>query len=360
VTVNPKVRNIFFLALIMFTSAGCITSASYIYKDVRENTAAGTILDVPFVKQKDDYCGPAALSSVFAYWQRPYTQEEIAKSIFKNELCGVLNVDLEKYARDKGFWAKGYSGDFQRLKQLIALGVPVVVLEKLHPFILNRMHYVVVLGFSEKHRVILEHTGSRDFVIRSYNGFERNWYAGGSWMLEVIPLDKIGGRLRKQDNIELGIVFEEQGKLDQALKRYKDVSEHDPENAAALFNIGNIYQKLNKFNEAEKAYKQAIKQQKQFADALNNLSWLYLKKHDYKKAHEYIDKALSSSTNRQFYYLDTKARIYLAQGKTQKAIELYNQAKKYQQGVSAQILADFLKFWADEFARFGVKQTTPK
>lgn len=356
---NFRVRYIFFLSLLIFVSAGCSTSASYIYKDIKENTGTGTVLDVPFVEQKDKYCGPAALSSVFAYWDRSYTQEEIAEDIFQSELCGVLNVDLEQYARGKGFWAKGLKGDFKRLKERLNSGVPVVVLEKLHPFVLNRMHYVVVVGYSDKHRVIIQHTGSKEFVIRSYDGFKRNWYAGGSWMLEVMPFDKIGDELNNPDSIELGILLEEHGKLEEALERYLQVLEREPENAVVLFNIGNIYQKLNRFDEAEKAYKEAIAKENEFSDALNNLSWVYLQKQDYAAAHDYVDKALSCKSNKQFYYLDTKAQIYLAQGEIEKAIEAYNRAKTYQQHVSNKALMDFYKFWNNEFDRLGIKETQP-
>ena len=337
------------MAIIVLANAGCLsTGVSSLIAHIRENPASGVILDVPFVEQKKEFCGPAALSSVFAFWQRPVTQEKIAEDIFKPELCGVLNIDLEKYARDNGFWAKGYETDFEDLKSHLLKGIPVIVMEKLHPFILNRNHYTVITGFSDKHKAIIEHTGSRDSVIRSYRGFKRNWYAGGGWMLKVVPFDKAGDIQNKEDNIELGTVLEKHDFFDAALKRYNAALNQDPESYIALFNIGNIHMRRQDWKQAGSAYKQCIALNKTFADAYNNLAYLYLKTGKYKQAHEYVDRALSLGSSRRFYYLDTKAQIFLSQRKIPEALHLIKQAKLSQQHVPEQIVIDFNEFWLEK------------
>ncbi len=347
--IKKHIRNCFVLAIIVLVNAGCLsTSVSSLKLQIKENSASGVILDVPFVEQKKEFCGPAALSSVFAFWGRPVSQEKIAEDVFQKELCGVLNIDLERYARDYGFWAKGYETDFDDLKRHLLEGVPVIVMQRLHPFILNRNHYTVIIGFSEKHRAVIEHTGSRGPVIRSYQGFKRNWYAGGGWMLEVIPFDKVGDIQNKEDNIELGIVLEKHGFFEQALKRYTAALKLAPESCTALFNIGNIHMRLQNWDEAESAYKQAIALNKTFADAYNNIAYLYLKTGKYKQAHEYVDKALGLGSGRRFYYLDTKAQIFLCQRKISEAIQIIKQAKLNQENVPEEVLVAFNEFWLDK------------
>jgi len=349
VIIKKHIRNCFFVAIMVITNAGCLsTSVSSVRLHIKENPASGVILDVPFVEQKKEFCGPAALSAVFAFWQRPVPQEKIAEDIFQQELCGVLNIDLEKYAQDNGFWAKGYETDFDDLKRHLLEGIPGIVIEKLHPFILNRNHYTVITGFSDKHKAIIEHTGSRDSVIRSYRGFKRNWYAGGGWMLKVVPFDKAGDIQNKEDNIELGTVLEKHGFFDAALKRYNAALTLDPESYIALFNIGNIHMHRQDWRQAELAYKQAIAFNKTFADAYNNLAYLYLKTGKYKQAHEYVDRALSLDSNRKFYYLDTKAQIFFSQRKIPEALRLIRQAKLNQQYVPKQMLRDFNEFWLEK------------
>ena len=182
----------FLLTIIAFLNAGCLsTSVSSLKQHINDNPGSGIIINAPFVKQKKDFCGPAALSSLFSFWQRPVSQDKIAEAIFRPELFGVLNIDLEKYAREQGFWAKGYEADFEDLKSQLLEGVPVIVMQKLHPFILDRRHYTVVIGFSDRHKAVIEHTGSKQSVVRPYRGFKQNWYAAGGWMLEVMPFDKV-------------------------------------------------------------------------------------------------------------------------------------------------------------------------
>ncbi|MFH1093215.1 MAG: PA2778 family cysteine peptidase [Candidatus Omnitrophota bacterium] len=347
--IKKYIRNCSILAMIVFLNAGCLsTSVSFLELQIKENPASGIILDVPFVEQKKEFCGPAALSSVFAFWKRPVTQDKIAEDIFKPELCGVLNIDLEKYARDFGFWAKGYETDFEDLKSQLLKGIPVIVMEKLHPFILNRNHYTVITGFSDKHKAIIEHTGSRESVVRSYQGFKRNWYAGGAWMLKVMPFDKVGDISSKEENIELGTVLEKHGFFDESLKRYNAALKLDTESNIALFNIGNIRMRLKDWKQAELAYQQSIALNKTFSDAYNNLAYLYLQTGKYSLAHEYIDKALSFNSTRKFYYLDTKAQIFLAQRKVSEALCFIKQAKLNQQNVPEQIIVDFNKFWIEK------------
>jgi len=350
VSIKKNIINYFFLAIIVFLNAGCLsTSVSSLELHIKDNPGSGVILDVPFVKQKKEFCGPAALSSVFAFWQRPVTQDRIAKDIFRPELCGVLNIDLERYARDSGFWAKGDDSDFEDLKSCVLEGIPVIVMQKLHPFILNRNHYTVVTGFSDKHQAIIEHTGSSGSVIRSYRGFKSNWYAAGGWMLKVMPFDKVGDINNSEDNIELGTVLELHGLFKEALKRYNTALKIDQQSYIAMFNIGNVYMQMQDWQKAEAAYKQAIALNPSFPDAYNNLACVYLSTKEYEKAHKYVDRALGLYSNKKFYYLDTKARIFFAQNKMDKAVIIIKEAISSSDAVLPQTLKIFYQFWVEKY-----------
>ncbi|MCG2712567.1 MAG: tetratricopeptide repeat protein [Candidatus Omnitrophica bacterium] len=160
--------------------------------------------------------------------------------------------------------------------------------------------------------------------------------------------DKAGDIQNKEDNIELGTVLEKHGFFDAALKRYNAALTLDQENYIALFNIGNIHMRRQDWKQAEAAYRQSIAVNKDFADAYNNLAYLYLKTGKYILAHEYIDKALGFNCSRRFYYLDTKAQIFLAQRNISEALRFIKQAKLNQQNVPGQILKGFNEFWAEK------------
>ncbi|RMH01216.1 MAG: peptidase C39, partial [Aquificota bacterium] len=86
------------------------------------------LLDVPFVKQRDQFCGPASLSSVFAYYGVNISQEDIASEVYDPRLKGALITDLENYAKKRGFKTLLKEGSLQELKQAIDMGIPPIVL----------------------------------------------------------------------------------------------------------------------------------------------------------------------------------------------------------------------------------------
>jgi len=52
------------------------------------------VLNVPFTKQQSDYCGPAALSSIFKYYGLDIPQKEIGEKVYLPSLKGVLIINF--------------------------------------------------------------------------------------------------------------------------------------------------------------------------------------------------------------------------------------------------------------------------
>ncbi|SNZ10584.1 Peptidase C39 family protein [Persephonella hydrogeniphila] len=148
---------------------------------------AGTVfsktLDVPFVKQRSEFCGPAALSSVFRYYGVFISQEEIGKKTYIPELKGALITDLENYARSKGFKTKSGQGNIEKIKSYINKDIPVIVLVDLGFWVLSRPHYIVVVGYNEKG--ITAHTGYEKNKFIPYRKFKRIWKKAGNVYLVV-------------------------------------------------------------------------------------------------------------------------------------------------------------------------------
>lgn len=77
------------------------------------------ILAVPFIKQKDEFCGPAALSSVLAFYGEDVSQEEVAENVYIKQLKGALITDLENYAKSKGYKTLLKSSNIEEVKKFI-------------------------------------------------------------------------------------------------------------------------------------------------------------------------------------------------------------------------------------------------
>jgi Flp pilus assembly protein TadD len=91
------------------------------------------------------------------------------------------------------------------------------------------------------------------------------------------------------------VIFQEQGKSQEAEQQFKEVIRLNPEDAEAHLNLGVIYANMNRLDEAEKAYKSAISLNPQLVDAYYNLGVFYeFHRNDTPKAlahyQEYVDQ----------------------------------------------------------------------
>lgn len=119
--------------------------------------------------------------------------------------------------------------------------------------------------------------------------------------------------LSPEEHINLGVAYEKQGELDNALKEYKMASEKNP---LAYLYMGNVYLQKNDYDEAENYYKKAVEENPKNADAYNNLAWVYcLKKENLDEAETLALKAIELNPQKQDVYQDTLEKIREAKGR---------------------------------------------
>lgn len=121
------------------------------------------ILEVPKVSQRRNYCGPASLSMVFAYYNLNLTQEQIANEItamferYKKRPInkeGMTPTHMIAYTRSKGFWVDFYNhSSLQKLIELIDEGIPPIVMTD--HFQSRRVnHFSVAIGYDLEAKVL--------------------------------------------------------------------------------------------------------------------------------------------------------------------------------------------------------------
>ncbi|HOO76856.1 MAG TPA: C39 family peptidase [bacterium] len=146
--------------------------------------SGGTFLEVPFVVQEREYCGPACLAMVFNYYGVEFDQESLAREVYRPELDGSLNLDLLQAARRHGFDAEAFSGSRDDIFQALDAGAPVIV-QVLVPGGSGNYHFMVVRGYDRESRTLTVHSGrSRDLRLE-WDAFGRDWDGSGNWMLVV-------------------------------------------------------------------------------------------------------------------------------------------------------------------------------
>ncbi|UPU36715.1 tetratricopeptide repeat protein [Geomonas paludis] len=74
----------------------------------------------------------------------------------------------------------------------------------------------------------------------------------------------------------LGVVYESQGRYDEAVREYSEALRIRPNNIEARTNLGVVYDKTGRFNEAEREYKAVLNLDPRFTETYYNLGMLYL------------------------------------------------------------------------------------
>ncbi len=282
-------------------------------------------LKVPFVAQKRELCGPAALAMIAQFYGQKVTQDEIAEEIYLPEIHGTLTSDLAEYAKRYNFWARQYKGTQVDIRRKISAGVPVIVLGKFG----TQYHYFIVLAFDDFAKTVTIHTDRRADEVMTQEQFLRVWDRADRWALVICPPERAKWELSYDEHNDLGVFLECSGNLAAATGHYQMAATLAPEpiNSTYAVNLGNAFRKMNLLPEAAKAFKQALKLNTINADAMNNLADVYCDLNaNLEEAVSLCEQAIKIGATHRAYYFDTLGSVYLKQGEREKAIHAFESA----------------------------------
>jgi tetratricopeptide (TPR) repeat protein len=303
------------IALLLIVLAGCATPTLQ-----HSHTPS---LPVPFIAQKPNYCGPAALAMLANYYGHAVSQDDIAASIYLPEIRGTLTADLAEYARRFGLWVRQYRGTPTDLRQKLSAGVPVIVLGNFGA----QHHFFVVLGIDDFAHTVTVHSDQRPNLVLPLDQFTRAWDRADRWTLLVCPPDRATWRLSADEHNDRGVFLERTGQLTAAAANYLAATELQPANSYFQMNLGNALLKQQLFREAASAYARAVQLAPDNADALNNLAYAYGELNaNLAEAAQLCRRAAELRPSHRAYYLDTLGSLLFKQGKPVEAIAAYEQA----------------------------------
>jgi tetratricopeptide (TPR) repeat protein len=141
------------------------------------------ISDVPFFRQKQHECGPAALACVYNFLGLQQDVEEISKRIYSRKQKGSLNLQLLIDAREQGLTATMYSGSFERIREAVDDGTPLTLMISEGG---DSLHYIVVVGYEgDGLSTIVVHDGYRPHKRYAREELETKWRATGYCTIEI-------------------------------------------------------------------------------------------------------------------------------------------------------------------------------
>ncbi|MCS7195935.1 MAG: tetratricopeptide repeat protein [Aquificaceae bacterium] len=106
--------------------------------------------------------------------------------------------------------------------------------------------------------------------------------------------------------MNLGYIYERQGKLELAEQEYRRAIKKDKKNWLAYYNLGNVYLRKGKWEEAEEHYRKALEIRRD-PDTMNNLAYLLNRKGEHCEALELIREALRKAHRKE--YIETREEI---------------------------------------------------
>ena len=161
-------------------------------------------------------------------------------------------------------------------------------------------------------------------IILSLTAHERNMI----WRNEVALWEDVVKKspYKVRPHINLGLAYEKQGRVDDAVREYQAAVKHEPDYAGAHNNLGATYYKQGRFADAIKEYQMAIKLNPDYTVAHYNLGLAYEKQGRLDDAvREYQEAAIKGDPNHPEVHYSLGAAYY-KQGRFDEAVQEYQTA----------------------------------
>ncbi|MCS6998873.1 MAG: tetratricopeptide repeat protein [Aquificaceae bacterium] len=125
-------------------------------------------------------------------------------------------------------------------------------------------------------------------------------------MSSCFSLVFIENPLSSEEHLNLGYIYERQGKLELAEQEYRRAIKKDKKNWLAYYNLGNVHLRKGKWEEAEELYRKTLEIRRD-PDTMNNLAYLLNRKGEHCEALELIREALRKAHRKE--YIETREEI---------------------------------------------------
>jgi ABC-type bacteriocin/lantibiotic exporter with double-glycine peptidase domain len=137
--------------------------------------------DVAYVGQEAQFdCGPACLATVLRHYGSTATLDQLSSEMKQTDDGGVIMVEMVFQARKRRYDVEVYEGGLNDLRRKVLVGRPLILL--LHPMpdmvrhvTSRRGHYVVAVGFDDRRRDVIVHSGREAFTRMSYRRLLAQW-----------------------------------------------------------------------------------------------------------------------------------------------------------------------------------------
>lgn len=209
------------------------------------------------VFQSFNNCGPASLSMALSYFGIRKTQEELGHELRPYQNPEGNNDDKSVTLKELGLKAEEYgllsyhrpSGDLNKIKAFISLGLPVITRTWLKPDE-DIGHFRVVKGYDDTTQEIIQDDSYQGHNIHySYEIFNSMWEKFNYEYLVLVPKDR-----QQEVKAILGTEANEKVAWEKAIAHAQKMLSKNPDDVYALFNLSVAYDNVGDYTSAVKTF----------------------------------------------------------------------------------------------------------
>lgn len=263
-----------FIALaLFFTSCSSLRQYKTIDKFKDEVASDHKIEGVPYILQKENYCGPATLAMALNFYDGAYDQEKVATlfNIEKNQ--GTFQTELIHAARSQGFIALRLN-TLESLIKEIENGSPVIVFQNLGFDWYPLWHYSLVFGYDMNEEYLLVHSADEPNKKWDFKKFERAWKRADYWAIAINPPNKLAKTVDMMEHLRSAAALESLKYYKQASELYSLMLKRWPNNDIIYTAIGNLQTMQKNYKIALSSYEKALKINPKNETALRNIEYV--------------------------------------------------------------------------------------
>ncbi len=227
---------------------------------------------VPFFPQTLYQCGPAALAIAMNSAGGRVVPDDLVDQVYLPARKGSLQVEMLAAPRRQGLMGWQLPANYSALLRELAAGRPVLVLQNLAIWPLDKWHYAVVVGFDYESGDVYLRSGENERLTLPFTVFEVTWRRSGYWAMLVTPPDSIPATATETNYMPAMLAFERVASASASRSAWEAFLARWPANALGSIALSNRYYAQNELVKAEGILKTATARHPDSAELLNNLA----------------------------------------------------------------------------------------
>ncbi len=203
------------------------------------------------------------------------------------------------------------NGQLQAVRDELAAGRPVVVLQNLGVAGIPRWHYAVVVGIDTGRNEIILRSGVEKRRVTPVPTFLRTWRRSDYWGFVVLRPDMLPTGLDRERYLSAVVDMQKAGQWEAGATAWKAALEVWPDDPVALFGLGNLELTAGNNAEAERYFRAVVKVNSESLAARNNLAIAVARQGRFAEAMREIAAAIDDNSDPALEdeLLDTKSLI---------------------------------------------------